>query len=183
MPLKNRNLAIAFALMAFLGMIVYADWTLVYTPIQKTMAEDRSKVDELNAKLAVAKQRAGQLNKIQAEMANLQIDVAQLEKQLPKDRELPSLIRVLTHRAESYGLLFTALTPGRPVPKGLYDEIPYSVVATSSFHSLGHFLTAMGKGERLFATRNLSLTSSATKTDPTKTVSAQFTLVSFKYHE
>ena len=41
--------------------------------------------------------------------------------------------------------------------KELYDEIPYNVTMTSSFHSLGHFLTALGKGDRLFAARNLAL--------------------------
>lgn len=183
MPLKNRNLAVVFALVALLGVILYADWTLVYTPTENKMADDRRAIEELNHKLENAEARAGQLNKIQAEMANLQVDVAQLEKQLPKDRELPSLIRVLTHRAESYGLTLATLSPQKPVAKGLYDELPYSVNVTASFHSLGHFLTAMGKGERLFATRNLTLTASSSKADPAKTVNAQFTLVAFRYHE
>jgi len=183
MPLKNRNLIIALASLGLAGIIFYSYWSLVYNPVSKAIAADRKTVDELNGKLALARTRAGQLSKIQAEMANLQVDVAQLEKQLPKTRELPSLLRIFTHRAESFGLTLSNFAPQKTVPKGLYDEIPFNVSLSASFHSLGRFLTAMGKGERLFATRNLALTTTSSKTDPSKTINATFTLVAFKYHE
>jgi type IV pilus assembly protein PilO len=183
MPLKNRNLAIAAAALGLICVIFYAYYSLVYAPLGKTIEQDHRTVADLTQKLDLARARAGQLSKIQAEMAGLQVDVAQLEKQLPKDRELPSLIRVFTHRAEAFGVALSSFAPQRLVPKGLYDEIPYAVTMTTSFHSLGRFLTAMGKGERLFAARNLALTSAVSKSDNTKTINATFTLVSFKYHE
>jgi Tfp pilus assembly protein PilO len=183
MPLKNHNLIIGGLSFLLIGVIFYTYWSLVYTPISKAIAADRITVQELNQKLSVAKSRASQLSKIQSEMAALQIDVAELEKLLPKTRELPSLLRVFTHRAESNGLTLTSFRPSRPVPKGLYDEIPYDISVTSSLNGIGHFLTSMGKGERLFAARNLALSGIASKADPTKTVNATFTLVAFKYHE
>jgi type IV pilus assembly protein PilO len=166
-----------------IGVVFYTYWNLVYTPVAKSIASERTTVQELNQKLSVAKSRASQLSKVQTEMAVLQIDVAELEKLLPKTRELPSLIRVFTHRAEANGLTLTSFKPSKPVPKGLYDEVPYDISVTSSLHGIGHFLTAMGKGDRLFAARNLALTGNGAKTDPSKTVNATFTLVAFKYHE
>jgi len=183
MPLKNRNLAILAACAALIGVIVYSYYTLVYLPVNRKIEEDRKKVISLNQQLTAAKARAGQLSKIEAEMAGLQVEVAQLEKQLPKERELPSLLRVFTHRAESYGLNMITFTPMKPVSKGQYDEIPFNVSMSASFHSLGHFLTAMGKGERLFAARNLAVNASNNKTDPSKTINVTFQLVAFKYHE
>jgi type IV pilus assembly protein PilO len=183
MPIKNNTTAIAGTAIVLFIAVFYAYWSLAYAPIQKSIAEDRKNAKELNQKLALAKTRAGQLGKVQAEMASLQIDVAELEKLLPKTRELPSLLRVVTHRAEANGIVLTAFRPQRPVAKGLYDEIPYEVAATSSLHGIGRFLTAMGKGDRLFAARNLALSSAASKADPSKTVNATFTLVAFKYHE
>lgn len=161
-----------------------AYYKFLYDPLRASIAQDTRMITDLNQKLQAAKARANQLDKITAEMAALTLDVAQLEKQLPKNRELPSLLRVVTHRAEAYGVMMSNLSPGRPIPKGLYDEIPFKVTMTSSFHSLGHFLTAMGKGERLFAARNLALQSSGgSKADPTKTINTTFDLVAFKYHE
>ncbi len=90
---------------------------------------------------------------------------------------------MFTHRAEANGLQLSSFRPARPVPKGLYDEVPYDITATSSLNGIGHFLTAMGKGERLFAARNLTMTANSSKADPSKTVNATFTLVAFKYHE
>jgi type IV pilus assembly protein PilO len=183
MPLKNRNLSILVGSIALVCAVIYIYWSFVYSPLEKTMVVARKNVEDLTDKLVKAKARAGQLAKIQSEMASLQLDVAQLEKQLPKDRELPSLIRVFTHRAEAYGLTLASFAPGKPVPKGLYDEIPYTVSLSASFHSLGHFLTAMGKGERLFAARNLALSPAGQSKDMSKTVNATFTLIAFKYHE
>ncbi len=183
MPLKNHKAIIAGLSALLFGIVCYSYWTLVYTPVSKAIAVDLASKAELQTKLEAAKARANQLSRIQAEMASLQVDVAELEKQLPKTRELPSLIRVLTHRAEANNVTLTALRPSKAVSKGLYEEIPYEITATSSLHSIGHFLTAMGKGDRLFAARNLTLNGAATKTDPSKTVNASFTLVSFKYNE
>ena len=183
MPIKNHNLVIGGLSVVLIGVVFYTYWSLVYVPVSKAIASDRTAVQDLNQKLAAAKLRASQLSKIQAEMAALQIDVAELEKLLPKSRELPSLLRVFTHRAEANGLSLTSFRPSRPVPKGLYEEVPYEISVTSSLHGIGHFLTAMGKGDRLFAARNLALTGIASKTDPSKTVNATFTLIAFKYHE
>ena len=183
MDLKNRNTLTALfgSLLVTLG-ILYGYSTLFYSPIHKEILKKEADLQDMLVKLNAARDRAQQLSKMQQEMANLQVDVAELEKQLPKDRELPSLIRVITHRAESYGIVLGTLAPGKPVSKGLYDEIPYNVSMTSSYHSLGHFLTAMGKGDRLFAARNLAMTPAASKTDPTKTINATFQLIALKYH-
>jgi len=166
-----------------MGIICYGYWSVVYNPMGKEIDAKQHELDDLNQKLAAAKARANQLAKIQEEMSTLEMEVVELEKQLPKDRELPSLLRILTHRAEAYGLALASFTPQRPVSKGSYDEIGYNITLSSSFHSLGKFLTAMGKGDRLFAARNLALTSAGNKNDMSKTVNATFQLVAFKYHE
>ncbi len=85
MPIKNNNLVIAGVSVALIGVVVYVYWSLVYTPVALSIASERKTVQELNQKLASAQSRAGQLNKIQAEMASLQIDVAELEKLLTKN--------------------------------------------------------------------------------------------------
>jgi type IV pilus assembly protein PilO len=183
MPQKNRNIAIIAASVGIMVVIFYAYWSLIYSPNNQKMEQKRREVDKLRAEVQQAEARASQLDKIRAEMAGLQVDVAQLEKQLPKNRELPSLLRVVTHRAEAFGVNLLNFQPQKAVSKGLYDEIAYNITATASFHGIGRFLTAMGKGERLFAARNLVLTGASNKTDPTKTVNATFQLISFKYHE
>jgi type IV pilus assembly protein PilO len=183
MPLKDKNTVTALVgcLILVIG-ILYGYSAYFYGPIKQEIKKNQSEITDLERRLQVAKDRAQQLSKMQQEMASLQVDVAQLEKQLPKDRELPALIRVLTHRAESYGLVLGSVAPQRAVSKGLYDEIPYNVSVTTSFHSLGHFLASLGKGDRLFAARNLALSPNSNKADPSKTVNATFQLIAFKYH-
>ena len=183
--LKNRDTVTAIVrslLLTIAALYLYTAY--VYGPVHREIAADQKGVVDLRQKLDVAKARAQQLTKMQQEMASLQVDVAQLEKQLPKERELPALIRVLIHRAESYGMILSNLAPGNPVPKGLYSEIPYNVSVTASFHTLGHFLTSLGKGDRLFAARNLALSPSnlSKSGDYSKSINATFQLITFKYH-
>ncbi|MFA5974750.1 MAG: type 4a pilus biogenesis protein PilO [Elusimicrobiota bacterium] len=183
MPLKNRNITLLLCSLALIGASVWGYWKFVFQPLQNSISFEKRNVAELNSKLSLARARAGQLNKIQTEMQSLQVDVAELERQLPKSVELPSLIRVFTHRVESYGLTLASFAPQKSAPKGLYDEVPYQVSLSASFHTIGNFFTAMGKGERLFAARNLALQGTNSKTDASKTVTATFTLIAFKYHE
>jgi len=183
MPLQNRNLIAAAVALVIFCIASYGFWSYTVVPVKREEETNEKSLSELRQKLDTAHRRAGQLNQIQLEMAGLQVDVAQLEKQLPRGRELPSLIRVLTHRAEANGVQIITFTPNKPVAKGLYDEIPYNMNIVTSFHNLGQFLTAMGKGERLFAARNLTLTSINSRTDPSKTITATFSLIAFKYHE
>ena len=183
MLLKNRNLVIAIvATLVLWGAIGYGFSSLLIGPINSEIVKFEKDKKDLEQKLSVAKARAEQLNKIQKEMADLQIEVAEFEKQLPRNRDLPPLLRTITHKAETYGIQLSNLVPGRPTSKGLYDEISYTISAGASFHSLGRFLTAIGKGDRLFAARNLSLTPAISKTDLSKTINANFTLIAFKYH-
>lgn len=183
MPLKNRNLAVLAGSVLLLGVVTYGYWSFLYRPLHQAILQSEGTLSKLNADIQAAQARAAQLNQIQAEMANLQVEVAELEKQLPKTRELPALIRLFTHRLESYGLTLSNFAPQKPVSRGLYDEILYNISLTANFHSLGHFLTAMGKGDRLFAARDLSLTGLTSSKDPSTTVNATFKLVSFKYRE
>src|SRR5690349_24229757 len=65
---------------------------------------ERKNVQELNEKLIVAKSRASQLSKVQAEMATLQIEVAELEKLLPKTRDRKSTRLNSSHVEISYAV-------------------------------------------------------------------------------
>ncbi len=181
MSAKNRNLLIVTIIVVILICVGYS--RMVYAPLHKDIVSDRATVQNLQRKLSGVQERAKQLTRIQTEMSSLQIEVAELEKQLPKSRELPALIRLFTRRAETFGISVLTFAPGHPAPKSGYDEVPYSVTASASFHALGRFLTSLGKGDRLFAARNIALTGSNNKTDPAKTVNVTFPLIAFKFHE
>ncbi len=181
--LKNRNLVISVvATLILWAAIGYGFSSILISPVNAEISKFKKEKADLEQKIAAAEARAQQLNKIQKEMADLQIEVAEFEKQLPRNRDLPPLLRTLTRKAETFGILISNLNPGRPVSKGLYDEIAYTISATTSFHALGRFLTSIGKGDRLFAVRNISFAPFQNKSDPSKTITTSFTLVAFKYH-
>ena len=181
---KNRNTLIVLGLsLAIIFGVGFGYWKYFGETARQEIAALETDTKNMEKRLEEAKIRAQQLSKIEEEMHGLQIEVAAMERQLPKDRELPNLIRVFSNRAEAFGLTINSFAPDTMSAKGLYDEIPYKVSVSASFHGIGQFLTAMGKGERLFAARDISFQGAPNRSDPTKTVTATFTLVAFKYHE
>jgi len=152
--LKDRNVLITLItiVITWIGSF-YVYSNVLSAPIKTDIQQTKDKIKALESQLAEAKAKAEQLNKLKEEMAGLQLEVATLEKQLPRTQELPSLLRLFTNRFESYGLFVSSLGPGKPVSKGLYDEIPFTLSFSTTFHNLGKFLTSLGKNERLMAAR------------------------------
>src|ERR1019366_8214767 len=106
--LKNRNNLIMLAsTLAIIGVILYVYWTYFYTRVHTDIQKITVQKQDLEKRLGMARDRAQQLERIREEMDGLNLDVVQLEKQLPRGRELPGLLRVFTHRAESFGLLLS----------------------------------------------------------------------------
>lgn len=177
---KDKKALIVIGL--FAAGLLYVYIAYVWKPLHRKIQETRAEVAKLEKRLDEAVARSRNLHKLFADVTVLKAEVSELEKQLPTQRELPDLLRLFAQRAQSFGLEVTTFSPGGASAKGLYDEIPYNVTLQSDFHSLGRFMTALGKGKRILALRNLALTGSVNAKDPSKTFTANLTLVAFKFH-
>ncbi len=159
-------------------------YNFLLAPLNLKTRDLQAKVNQQEAKLAQLKIRAQELPKLKAEMDLLKTEVAELEKLLPKDREMPALLRTITRKAQRYGLLINNFVAGKIEPKDNYSEMPFQVNLRGRYHPLARFLTDIGQENRLMSSRNLRLTYSpaANKADPTNIV-VDFSLVAYMYKE
>jgi len=97
------------------------------------------------ARLEEMKATALELPKLQAEMAVLELEVADLEKRLPKEKEIPELLRTITKTAQRYNLKISNFNPSKIVEQPNYSEVPFEMVVQGNYHSLAYFLTDLGR--------------------------------------
>lgn len=165
----------------FLVLIAYAGNRYLLGPQKIKYNDAWTKLDQTQKKLAEMQQRALDLPRLRAEKELLDKEVAELEKLLPLEKEIPQLLRSMTRTAQQYQLKITQITPQAVVPQTNYNELPFLITMQGSYHSLGHFLGDMGQGGRLLSSRNLTISPiGATKNGPTN-ITATFVLVAYTF--
>lgn len=136
----------------------YVYWNYMLKPTLDQIKRQEHQLADLTKKIEDAERQARRLPALQLEYATLQQDLVSLEKQLPTDKDLPNIIRVLTRQALQENLQFMRLAPKPLVRQEYFEIIPFDLQFTGTLHSLARFLAALGQQDRIFQAQNLSLT-------------------------
>lgn len=175
---QQQMIVMAIALVAF-G--VYGYYTYLMKPLFATIATREKQYSDLIAKIETAERQARRLPALQAEFAQLQGDLSNLEKQLPKDKDLPNIIRTLTREALQEDMKFIRLAP-KPVQRQQYFEIiPFDIQFNGSLHNLARFLASLGQQDRIFQAENISLSPAGTSDVGEQKLSISLTLQTYAY--
>lgn len=135
----------------------YFYWNYMLKPTMKSIRENQVKYEDLLAKIKTAENQAKRLPALQNELAKLELDLASLEKQLPKGKDLPNIIRILTREAVQEGLSFVRFGPKAPIKQQFFEVIPFDIQFTGTVHALARFLASLGQQDRIFQAQNISL--------------------------
>lgn len=165
----------------FLVLIAYAGNRYLLGPQKLKYNASWEKLDQTQKKLAEMKQRALELPRLQADMKLLELEVAELEKLLPREKEIPQLLRSMTKTAQQYQLKITQITPQAIVAQENYNELPFLISVQGTYHSLGFFFADMGQAGRLMSTRNLTIAPLGTSKNGPASISATFVLVAYTF--
>ena len=155
MSQQQQTMAIA-VLVVVGGLYVY--WNYLLKPTLDKIKTEQATYQDLADKIERAERQARRLPVLQSELAKLQVDLAAMEKQLPKDKDLPNILRTLTREALQENLQFAKLAP-KPAQRQQYFEIiPFDVQFVGTLHALARFLASLGQQDRIFQASNLNLT-------------------------
>ncbi len=135
----------------------YFYWNFMLKPTMENIRVREEKYRELVEKIQTAERQARRLPALQNELAKLEVELASLEKQLPKDKDVPNIIRILTREAIQQGLIFVRLAPKPANKQQFFEIIPFDVQFQGTMHALAKFLASLGQQERIFQAQNISL--------------------------
>ncbi|MCG3203906.1 MAG: hypothetical protein KCHDKBKB_00583 [Elusimicrobia bacterium] len=153
---QQQNLIVMLVL--FIGGGGYVYWNYMLKPALQNIATRKEKYAELVSKIETAERQARRLPALQNELAKLEADLINLEKQLPKDKDVPNILRILTREAIQEGLQFMRLAPKPLNKQEFFEIIPFDLQFTGTVHALARFLTSLGQQDRIFQAQNISLT-------------------------
>lgn len=136
----------------------YVYWNYMLKPTLENIRVREQKHAELVAKIESAERQARRLPALQNELAMLQLDLSSVEKQLPKDKDMPNIIRLLTREALQEDLQFSSLAPKPSSKQQYFDIIPFDLRLVGNLQSLARFLASLGQQDRIFQAQNITLT-------------------------
>ena len=158
---------------------LWAYWKYLYNPIKSEIARLDQDLAQKQSQLETTRQAAQELEILEAEFKIIELEALEMEKKLPKTKDLPKLIRDITKIMEKNKLSVTSFAPGRESPKTYFSEIPISLQVTGNFHNIAGFLADIGQYERVINTFDLVLTARIPTKESPDTVGAAMKLIAY----
>lgn len=178
MTKKLQQNLIVLAVFAIFAVFVYFKYLMA--PLDMKYKNSLQKLSQTESRLEEMKRRALELPKLQAEMKMLELEVAELEQRLPKNREIPELLRMVTKTAQRYHLRITNFAPSPMAQQSNYNEIPFQITMQGTYHSLAHFLSDLGQESRILHAHNINYSAGINKENDT-TINVSFTLIAYTF--
>jgi type IV pilus assembly protein PilO len=174
--LKALGLIIVFVVMTIFVFVNY-----LYKPLKQKEAELDREIATKSMELKEIQEIVANLEIKKAEVRKLREELSYVEKRLPKEVNMPELIKTITTIAKKYNVTFYTFIPSGPHVKDVYKEIPISMSTKSTYHNLGRFLTAIGNLERILTPSGVQITRRTPTKDDASTISANLVITAFVY--
>lgn len=175
---QQKQMALAVVAVGIFGYIYFSK---MLTPVKAEIQSKESELASVNSRIEGLRATANQRDQLLKRVEDLKVQVAAVEKRLPRERNIQDIIRIVSDLAAKNGVRYSSFSPLGDQSSPLFVEIPFSMNISGSVLSINKFLAAIGQQERILSARNLSLNYMA---DPKRnqTVTGTFTLVAFVYN-
>jgi type IV pilus assembly protein PilO len=131
---------------------------LLMWPLWEQKGKLEGEYQKLQADLAQKRSIAANRVKLEAEIKELEKQLAAALVKLPEEKDIPKLLTQVNTLGQQSGLEFQLFRPGTPARKGFYAEVPIEIRVEGQYHSLGGFLDRVSKLERIVNVADLRIT-------------------------
>jgi type IV pilus assembly protein PilO len=154
---KNAILILPVLLIVILGLM------FLIIPLYDQRSTLVADIEKQEADLQSVKLQAQKLDMLKAENEKKKMELAQLEAQLPVEKEVSELLKQVSDLGIKAGLDVVLWKPAAKTVHSSKDvyEIPVSVEMRGSYHSLGYFFSRVTELPRIVNFNNISLKKSA----------------------
>nr|WP_320016966.1 type 4a pilus biogenesis protein PilO [uncultured Desulfobacter sp.] len=122
-----------------LGLIGAGFYFLLLGPKFDALAAAKDDLERQKNFLSTYKIKAGTLEKVEAQMAQVREQFNIAMTALPDKRELPSLLDEISKAGRDAGLEVQLFAPQSMVKKNFYTEIPFSMTVAGRYHQVAEF--------------------------------------------
>jgi type IV pilus assembly protein PilO len=111
----------------------------------------------LEQQLQEVKEKAANLAKFEKELEEAETKFLETAVLLPKQKEIPKLLKDISALGRNAGLDFLTFKPLADIPKDFYAEIPITINVRGPYHNMGYFFDQVSKLERIVSVSNVKM--------------------------
>jgi len=154
LKMVHRVLIFAGTVVLLLGLFIY----LIYLPKTGEITKIKSEKDRLDKEIRLARVRAKNFEKLEADFTTVEGDLKSALALLPTTSEIPKLLKSITKLGNDSDLEFLLFSPEKQVSREFFVEIPVSMEVRGSYHNVATFFDKVGKLDRIVNVVNVNMT-------------------------
>ena len=140
-----------------LGLLWGGYWYFLRKPQAEEIARLEREIALERRTLIEHRKIAAKYDAFKAEVEKTDVRLQQAQLQLPKRKEIPTLIRKISDLGVRTGLQINLLKPQKERPQEFYAEVPILVRVGGPYHAVGEFFDALGRLLRIVSVSDLRL--------------------------
>ncbi len=156
-PLEPRYKVIIALLIVVLPVAVF--YFVFFQPNTKEITALDKKKATLTRQIKDVKAKARNLAKFEEDLKKTQLLFDQTAELLPKEKEIPKLLKDISALGRVAGLDFLKFQPMADIPRDFYAEIPVNINIRGPYHNMGFFFDQVSKLERIVSVSNVKMAS------------------------
>ena len=160
-PLPIKSVACVVLALFIIGM----SWWMFVTDRRDTLAAAEAKELQLRGEFEDKQGRAANLEPLKQQLAQMELMLQQMLRQLPSKNEMPDLIVDISQTALATGISNELFQPGAETAKEFYAEKPIALRLVGTYHQFGAFVSGVASLPRvvIMTMHDISLTPKAGK--------------------
>ena len=138
--------------------------SFIILPKMSELARTAREVSDLKDQINVVTSRVKKMEETSGKLESLRDEQKIYAKQLPPEKEIPSLLEGLSSIAEKAGVDIKSITPYaiiEPDPRSAQDvyyrEMPLLLTAKSGYHQLGAFISNIAEAQRFITIEDVRI--------------------------
>lgn len=132
---------------------------VMYQPNAKRIVQLDAEKERRAASLKQVEAKVRNMPQFKLELAETQRTFEEASRLLPKEKEIPQLLKDISALGRSAGLDFVSFKPQGDVPRDFYAEIPVEINVRGPYHSMGYFFDQVSKLGRIVTVSNVNMSS------------------------
>ena len=153
LPRSKKIMLLAVILLALAGVYYY----FLFAPEKQQLDALETKYNTLAKQLQESKDIHHNLEKFEAEVSELNAQLAVVRTQLPDEKEIPELLKNISSLGKESRLEFILFRPKPEEPQQFYANVPIDLAVTGHYHDLGVFFDKVSKLPRIINVVNFNM--------------------------
>ena len=153
-PLQQKLIGVGVVVV----LIAIGAWFLSIDPARGQIEENDARIEKQEAELLKLQQQAQHRTQFMREVERLKQRLREAEEQLPKQAEIPKLLRDIAYEAQQSGLRLDRFDIQAESQQGDFAQVPVKMSVRGSYHEIAVFFDRLSKMPRIVNVTDLQMT-------------------------